>query len=229
MIAGIDAVAFDIDGTLYPNSNFYPRLVPFLFTNGLFLARFGAARRDIREWQNAHPGEARIDFFDWQASLFAKHAGCSPDIARSIIDEKIYEGWKPVFARVRPYPGALEAVRAFRDAGLKTGILSDFLPSQKGDVWGMAPLCDAVIGSEETGALKPSPVPFRALSDALGVPCSRILYVGNSVTSDVNGASGVGMKTACIQSPLASLLGRKVPGADISFHSYRQLIGIVLK
>ncbi|TAH46935.1 MAG: HAD family hydrolase [Treponema sp.] len=229
MISGIDAVAFDIDGTLYPNAGFYPRLLPFLCKNAGFLARFGVVRREIREWQNSHPGEAHVDFFGWQASLYAAHAGCSVEDARSLIHSKIYEGWKPVFARVRPYAYARDAVLAFREAGLRVGLLSDFLPSQKGDVWGIGPLCDVVLGSEETGALKPSPVPFRVLSDALGVPCSRVLYVGNSIASDVNGASGVGMKTACIQSPVASFLGMRVPGADISFHSYRQLISIVLK
>ncbi|HNY22331.1 MAG TPA: HAD family hydrolase, partial [Treponemataceae bacterium] len=89
--------------------------------------------------------------------------------------------------------------------------------------------CDAVIGSEETGALKPSPVPFLALANALGIPPSRILYVGNSPSSDVAGAKAVGMKTACIVGPVSALFGRTVPGADISFSSYRQLTQIVLK
>lgn len=229
MRADIDAIAFDIDGTLYSNLALYPRLLPFLLGNARFLARFGTVRKEIRRLQDASPGVVHPDFFGWQAELMAPLIGTDAVTARARIREKIYEGWKPVFARVRPHPHLGESFRAFHASGLRVGLLSDFLPGQKGDVWGLVPLCDTVLGSEETGALKPSPVPFLALSRALGVPPGRILYVGNSIRSDVKGASAVGMKTACIVSPLAWFSGYRVPGADISFYSYRQLTRIVLK
>jgi Predicted hydrolase (HAD superfamily) len=229
MRAEIDAIAFDIDGTLYPNWGLYRLLGSFLVKNARLMSAFGSVRREIRVWQKSHPAERHEDFFGWQASLVASRLGCGCEEARRLLEEKIYEGWKPLFARVKPYPHAAEALAAFRASGLRTGLLSDFRPEQKGDVWGMAASCDAVIGSEETGALKPSPYPFMALSEALGVPPARMLYVGNSIASDVIGASSCGMKTACIISPLSALLGRKAPGADISFSSYRQLTRIVLK
>lgn len=229
MRAELDAIAFDIDGTLYPNFSLYRRMVPFILRNLSFMVAFGGVREEIREWQEAHPGERNADFFAWQAALLASRLGCSPETAAASLNTLIYEGWRPIFARVAPFPGVSEAFDAFRASGLKLGILSDFLPSQKGDVWGLAPKCDAVLGSEETGALKPSSVPFLALADALGVSPSRVLYVGNSVASDVKGASAAGMKTACIQGALGSALGLTVPGADISFSSYRQLTRIVLK
>jgi putative hydrolase of the HAD superfamily len=141
----------------------------------------------------------------------------------------MYDGWRPLFSRIKPYPHVRETFDAMKASGLKIGILSDFLPSQKNDLWGLAPLCDVILGSEETGALKPSPVPFRALASALDCPCDRVLYVGNSVRSDVRGASAVGMKTACIIGPVAAFFGRAVPGADISFSSYRHLTRVVLK
>jgi putative hydrolase of the HAD superfamily len=159
----------------------------------------------------------------------ARYLDLSVAETRSLIDLKIYEGWKPLFARVQPFPHLDSTFRAMQDAGLKIGLLSDFRPDQKGDIWGLSPFCDAIIGSEESGALKPSPVPFKALATALGVNCERILYVGNSVRSDVEGASAVGMKTACIINPIASFLGFKARGADISFASYRQLTRIVLE
>lgn len=229
MRSEIDAIAFDIDGTLYPDWSFYRRLGPFLLANARFLSEFGRVRKLIRVWQEAHPGEKHDDFFAWQAGLMAPFLGCTAAEARVILNQKIYEGWKPLFAQVRPYPHLIETFSACRAAGLKIGILSDFLPSQKGDLWGLAPFCEAILGAEETGALKPSPVPFLALSAALNVPPGRILYVGNSLRSDVRGASPVGMKTACIISPAAAALGRTVPGADISFSGYRQLTRIVLK
>ena len=70
---------------------------------------------------------------------------------------------------------------------------------------------------------------FIAFAKALGAAPERILYVGNSLESDVKGASAVGMKTACIVNPLSLALGRVSPRADISFSSYRKLTAIVLK
>jgi putative hydrolase of the HAD superfamily len=229
MRSEIDAIAFDIDGTLYRNWSFWRILGPFLQKNGRFLSLFGKVRGEIRVWQEANPGEPHPDFFGWQATLLSAHLGISPEETRRKIDDLIYTGWIPLFERVRPYPYLVESFSAFKAAGLKLGLLSDFLPSQKGSVWGLAPLCDVVLGSEETGALKPSSVPFLALSRALNVRPERLLYVGNSVRSDVEGASAVGMKTACIINPLAQSLRLKARGADISFASYRQLTRFVLE
>lgn len=223
----IDAIAFDIDGTLYPNRAFYRFLGPFLLKNARFLSDFGKVRETIRIWQEKHPGEKHADFFSWQSELMAGYLHCTPEEARRILEEKIYEGWKPLFEKVKPFPYLVESFTAFKNAGLKIGVLSDFLPAQKGDIWGLAPLCDVILGSEETGALKPSPVPFAALSKALGVIPSRILYVGNSLRSDVRGAHEAGMKTAVIKHFFSFCPGKCE--ADISFFGYRQLTRNVLK
>ena len=230
MRAELDAVAFDIDGTLYPDSSLYWRLIPFFLANFRFMTAFGRVRKNIRQWQRAHPGQIHEDFFLWQASLMVDELGTgTPETEKARIHSLLYEGWIPVFERVRPFPHIDECFDALRNDGLKIGILSDFLPSQKGSVWNLASRCDVVLGSEETGALKPSPVPFLSLASALDVPPERILYVGNSVSSDVRGAASVGMKTACVMHPLMRAMGRTVPGADISFSSYRKLMQIVLK
>lgn len=231
MRSKIDAIAFDIDGTLYADFQLYKRLLPFLLQKGnlRFLSSFGRVRHLIRIWQVENPGQKQEDFFTWQASLMAPFLSLSIEETRQLIHKKIYMGWKPLFENMSPFPYTREAFESFRNSGLKLGMLSDFLPEQKGDVWGLASLCDVVMGSENTGALKPSPVPFLALATALNTEPKRILYVGNSIRSDVQGAAGVGMKTACITNSFTLALGKKVPGADISFSSYRQLTRIVLK
>lgn len=235
MREGIKAIAFDIDGTLYPNWSFYWRIAPFLLLHWRFLVHFGRVRREIRAWQDEHPGEVHADFLSWQAELLSRRLRVSPAAARSLVDRLIYEGWRPVFARVRTFPGVHAAFAAFRAAGLPIGILSDFLPSQKGSIWGLDAMSDVILGSEETGALKPSPVPFLALASALGAAPGEILYVGNSVASDVVGGAAAGMRTACVISPLRAFLWRLTgarafaTGADISFTSYRKLVRDVLK
>lgn len=223
MRSDIDAIAFDIDGTLYPNGALYRRIFPFLLRNFALMKAFGSVRRRIRSFQEENPGRASEDFFAWQRDLLCEEAGVSTARADRFFSD-IYEGWRPVFERIRPFPGVREAFLACKEAGLKIGILSDFLPSQKGSIWDLAPLADVILGSEETGALKPSPIPFLALAERLGTSPGRVLYVGNSVPSDIIGGRAAGMKTALIAPPF-----RGDARADISFSSYRKLTALVLK
>ncbi|ULQ60552.1 HAD family hydrolase [Brucepastera parasyntrophica] len=225
----IDAIAFDIDGTLYSNWALYRRLVFFALKNVHLLVSFGKVRREIRYWQLEYPGEAHPDFFAWQGELLAPYLKCTPKQASEILRKKIYEGWRPVFRKVKPFPHVKEAFQAFKDSGLKIGLLSDFRPDQKESLWGLEPYCDVILGAELIGALKPSPVPFIELADSLCIKPERILYVGNSYTSDVEGAAGIGMKTALKTSHGSHSLAKKSLQPDISFSNYRQLIRNVLE
>lgn len=49
------------------------------------------------------------------------------------------------------------------------------------------------IGACDVGVMKPSPVPFIAISQRTGVPPSRILFIGDSLEKDVQGAISSGM------------------------------------
>ena len=174
----IRAVAFDIDGTLYPDFRLYWRLPAYFLKNLRFFLAFQRVRKRLHT-----------------------ETGILP-----------------------PYAGTAEVFSALREAGFKLGILSDFPPAQKGSVWGLAPMCHAVLSSEETGALKPAAQPFRALAGALQVPPAEILYVGNSLRSDILGAKAAGMKTALILHPAAVLQRKKKQACDIYFYSYRQFL-----
>ncbi len=55
---------------------------------------------------------------------------------------------------------------------------------------------DAVIISEEVGVMKPSPAIFAHAADAAGVGPDAILYVGDSLHSDVEGGRAAGWQVA---------------------------------
>lgn len=223
MIEGIKAVAFDIDGTLYPDYRLYIRM-PFYFVRHLsFFLKYNKVRHILH--QTAPLG----DFYEYQARLLADELHVSIDEARNQISKNCYQGLTPFFSRVKPYKGAIETALAFKEAGLKIAILSDFPPEQKGDIWGLKDACDVVMGSEESGALKPSIYPFRILATRLGLKPEEILYVGNSNRYDVAGSKAAGMKSAFIVKGWKKLLGKKNLDADISFTNYRQLRDIVLE
>ena len=221
------AVAFDLDGTLYPNFSLYWRLLPFLCAHGKMMIRFGNARDQIRSEQELDPAAFRKDFYEYQARLTSERLGEQPDQIKKKIEKLVYRGFEPHFLKVRLFPHVKETLDAFSAASLKLGILSDFPPKAKLENMGIAHYWDAILCSEETGALKPAIRPFSALAEALKCPPEQILYVGNSLRYDVAGAKKAGMKTALI----TGKKNRKnaVPEADFSFKDYRQLRDFVLQ
>lgn len=220
---GIKAVAFDIDGTLYPDSSLYVRVIFYFLKNLKFFLRYNKVRKIM------HRTAPLGDFYEYQARLLAQMLGTDSESAKKEINDKCYEGLKRYFKKVKPYADAYETVNALKEAGYKIAILSDFPPDQKGSLWGIRNLCDVCLGSEETGALKPSKYPFGILARTLELKPEEILYVGNSIKYDVRGSKNAGMKSAYIMSPIKRLFNIKCREADISFRNYSELKKILLQ
>lgn len=192
MLDGISAIAFDIDGTLYSSTRFYLRIIPYLIKNFSFYVKYNKVRKIL------HKTAPLPDFYEYQARLLAESTGWDVKEAKQKIQDVVYDGFKPYFEKTKTFAGVKEAFVAIKKAGYKIALLSDFPPEQKGDMWGLLPLCDVVLGSEQIGALKPSVFPFGILAQKLSVKKEEILYVGNSIKYDVYGAKNAGMKSAYI-------------------------------
>ena len=222
MLDDIKAVAFDIDGTLYPSSSLFIRLVPYIIRHFRFYLHYNKVRRIM------HKTAPLPDFYEYQARLMAEARGKSAAESRELIQKIAYDGLKPYFERIKPFKHVTDVFKTLHEKGYKIALLSDFPPNQKGEIWGIIPYCDVILGTEEIGALKPSKYPFGILANALELAPSQILYVGNSVKFDVRGANNAGMKSAIIASPLKRIFSKKIKEADISFSNYRQFLDIVL-
>jgi putative hydrolase of the HAD superfamily len=217
-------VAFDLDGTLYPNHRFYIRLVPFLLREHRLLRALGKARDAIRAGAYGEPAPGT--FYEFQARIMGEILGEAPPLVQARTEALIYRGWEPLFKKVKPCSHVRETLAALREGGLKLGLLSDFPPETKLVNLGLADYWDAVVSSELTGRLKPSPEPFLELSRRMNLPPERILYVGNNVSYDVIGAKKAGMGAAFFSFPFKK---RRFTGnADFVFSSYRQFRSFVL-
>jgi putative hydrolase of the HAD superfamily len=229
MRTGIEAAAFDLDGTLYPNYRLYVRLIPFIAREWRFLWAFGKARDRIRAERERGSPPLPADFYDYQARLTADMLGAEPACVKEKIERLIYRGWERHFTKVKLFSRAAETLAALRAAGLKLGLLSDFPPETKLAHLGIGDLWDAVLCTEQIGALKPDPRPFDRLAAALGRAPERILYVGNSRRYDVMGAKRARMQTALITGFCSETGGaEKDCRADFVFNDYRQLRHFVL-
>ena len=205
---------------------------------------FGRARNLLRDYDRKNsgnpgypPGISPVqvsDFYDAQAAIMGKTLSVDAEILKEKIERLIYRGWEPLFNEVKLFPHVRETLEAFRKAGIKLGILSDFPLEIKLGNLKINQYWDVVLCSELTGYLKPSPVPFLELASRMGLPPGEILYVGNSAPYDAEGARGAGMKAALIRPAWKSLFtahNGEVSGgtaADFCFSDYRQLCDYVL-
>ena len=213
----VKAVAFDIDGTLYPNATMYLKSLPFVITHLRFMLAYAGVRKEIR---TRRPVD---DLRELEETMLAERLGVSPAAARQRIEAEIYGAWESVLDRVPPYPNVRSCVQRLRDAGYPVAVTSDFPVEQKLPRLGLDDLFDCKLWTEVSGYLKPHPEPFLQLADCLGFEPQEILYVGNSYEYDVEGAKRVGMK--------AAHLTRRPPRdsiADFSFSDYRDLCAWVL-
>jgi putative hydrolase of the HAD superfamily len=217
----IRGVAFDLDGTFYPNYRFYARLIPFLLKEWRYLLAFSRARTALRKTF------LEGNFYDLQALLMARMLKKDSAAIKERTERLIYRGWEPIFQKIKPYRHVKEILGDLKAAGLSLGLLSDFPAERKLEYLGLDGYWDAVICSEEVNRLKPDPAPFMELSRRMKAPPEQILYVGNSVSYDILGAKRQGMKAALVSAPLQKRR-RNTGSADFVFSDYRQLRKFVL-
>jgi len=89
---------------------------------------------------------------------------------------------------------------ALRDRGLRTGLVSNALDPPELlhrdlDELGVAERLDVAVFSSEIGWRKPHPAIFEHAVEAIGVDAPDVLFVGDTLATDVAGAAALGMKT----------------------------------
>ena len=229
--SNIKAVAFDLDGTLYPNYRLYYHLFPQFLVHPTLFKAFAAVRRQLHNPANPNSQhQSGEEFYAKQVSLLASLLNISEEETRQKLETKIYGRWENWFHKIKLFPQVNETLSMFRSAGLRLAILSDFPPKRKIILLGLADFFECMLSTEETGALKPSGIPFTALARSLKLNTENILYVGNNSLFDIQGAKSVGMRTALIRRNIFST-GRVYDdgGAEFVFQDYRQLQEYVLK
>ena len=235
----ITCVAFDLDGTLYPDSSLRVHLASFALRNLSFLVAFGWARAEIHARAAAGLGsrdpagtneDRPLDLAGYrrlQAELAARRWGRSAGEALARAEGSVYGELEGYFAQVRLFDGVEDCLEDLAARGLRLGVLSDFPPRRKLALLGIEDHFSAIRCSEESGTLKPARRPFLDLAAELGAAPEEILYVGNSRRYDIAGAKAAGM-AAALRVPR---LGRRAPSGqarpDIVFSDFAALPALV--
>lgn len=111
--------------------------------------------------------------------------------------DREHEVWRAQYGVLSMAPALLESLR---DSGLKTGLVANAWPDPPrvlradAEALGLAPLLDTMVWA--AGARKPDPEVFLCACSELGVEPAAVLFVGDDLVADVQGAAAVGMTTA---------------------------------
>lgn len=129
---------------------------------------------------------------DLRAVLIA--AGVSPDdevIHRYLVEYRAHG--------IHPYEDSLPTIRALRERGIRTGIVSNCDHSTRPAVeeLGLVEELDAVILSFEVGAAKPDPAIYRTALQAVDVPAADAMFVDDQARY-CDGAIAVGMRSMLV-------------------------------
>jgi HAD superfamily hydrolase (TIGR01549 family) len=102
----------------------------------------------------------------------------------------------PVAARLfRPFDGLHEVLSELRKRGYRLHVLSNnssILPLQL-ELIETTDYFDTISWSEEMGVEKPDPRIFVLALERIGATAAEVVYVGDSVAADVEGAAGAGI------------------------------------
>lgn len=118
------------------------------------------------------------------------------------------------------FPDSLPTLRRLKTLGVPMGIISnygthllDLLPKL-----GIFDYFNFIIVSAIVGLVKPDPKIFEIGIEEAGVPAGQILYVGDNVVDDIQGANNVGLDAILINRP-----GREPASAAMTIDSLLEL------
>jgi HAD superfamily hydrolase (TIGR01509 family) len=125
-------------------------------------------------------------------------------------------------------PGCLETMAALRSQGLHVGIVSNIdeaLLSDMVERLGLSAAIDAWTSSEEAGSCKPDPGIYHHAMAKAGCGPEVALFVGDSVSHDIEGPAALGMRTAWLVADAKP--GRGEANPDFVIQTLSEVVDIV--
>lgn len=199
----IQAVLFDLDGTLYSFNDANAHAIGvvserFEKETGFPRDQFDKENWRLYEKQCAQVGQqAGCHSRGVRFQMFCEEHGFPLRLAAPMTD--LF--WNSFLGAMKPFAGAAETFDAIRARGLKIGIGTNMTADwqlKKLAVLGLIDKIDFVVSSEESGADKPDSALFTLCAKKAGCAPSDCLFVGDSIEHDVKGAKAVSMRPVWI-------------------------------
>ena len=189
----VDAVIFDLDGTLIDSAPIYYDIIDVIFE-----------KLDIPPVSKSILSEAmKNGEFEWDFVLPDEMKNCKARVietARGIINDiapAMFRG------QVKLIPGAVDVLKAIAGNGLKlalvTSTLRDYMAIKLAPMAqaGVENLFEVVITADDVQNKKPHAEPLVMCSDRLGLTPGNCVYVGDTRV-DIKAGIGAGMQTVAV-------------------------------
>jgi len=196
-----DAWLIDLDGTLY-----LPKPVKWAMAGELLLLGFRAVPV-LRQFRSQHE-QLRSEDAQYEPSPYEEQIRRTAQLAKTtrakvqqIVDDWMFKRpckWLPRFRR----ESLLNEIKAFRDEGGRTALVSDYPAQMKLAAMGVATLFDRVIANGEPGGpkrMKPSPEGLLLAAASLEAEPKRCLVIGDRLDADGAAAAKAGMEFRLIR------------------------------
>lgn len=194
----VEAVLFDLDDTLVRYRRTGREVLAAAFESAgvdpLFPVEAYNDRYDDFLDSTDSISELRRECF----AALAEERGRDPAVGRVVADA--YEAERD-YADVELLPGADDVLSSLSAAGYRLAVVTNAPPetqTPKLDASGVGDRVETAVFAGHEAAAKPSPDPFRVALDRLGVEPTAAVHVGNSPTSDVDGARAAGLRSVWI-------------------------------
>jgi 2-haloacid dehalogenase len=147
--------------------------------------------------------------YTWLRGLMGKHApfwqvtGEALDYALDTLeidDPVLRQRLMDLYLRIEAFPEVVEVLKALKDGGMKTAILSNGSPDMLAaavENTGTGPYLDAVLSVEDVGVFKPHFSVYQLACDRLGVAAGEISFQSSN-SWDAVGAATFGMRVVWI-------------------------------
>lgn len=191
----VDAVMFDLDGTLIDTVPIYYEIIDVVFrelgvpavSRGTLLDAMDDGDFD---WNHVLPDNMKSR----KAQLAAR--------ARGIIDEIA----PPLFHKqTQLIPGTDDTFRMIAASGIRIGLVTStpalHMPIKMAplNIAGLAHLLEVIVTADDVHHKKPAAEPLIQCSEKLGVPLEKCVYVGDTRV-DIRSGKAAGMKTVAVLS-----------------------------
>jgi putative hydrolase of the HAD superfamily len=199
-LQSVQAVTFDVGGTLidpWPSvGHVYAAVAEECglakFDPEFLNAQFAAAWRAKQNFEYTPEGWAEI-----VSQTFGKATRID---ASSCLFRTLYERFAQANAW-HVFDDVRTTLAELKSRGLRLAVISNWDDRLRPLLRNLAldQCFDALVVSAEAGLHKPARKIFQKTASLLGVPCSRVLHVGDSLREDVVGARGAGMKALLLR------------------------------
>jgi 2-phosphoglycolate phosphatase len=218
----VDAVLFDLDGTLIDSIGIYYKIVDIVFEK---LKLPPVPREKFVE-------AAKDGDFDWDCVLPDHMKNRKEELTKAAM-EIIYDIYPEMFGNdLKLIPGAESILREISSDGMKIGIVTS--TPKEGMSYklqtlkkaGLEKLIEVVITADDVQNKKPAGDPLIECSKRLGIAPEKSVYVGDS-RIDIKAGKAAGMKTIGVLTGFDDhkALGREEPDAIVQ--SVTELPGVI--